>query len=252
MKFFRFKKHRKVNSTPEGDQTTSLALQASPLYTETPPDSRQLLALKEYRQLQSKQRSVSRTRREIADIVLCNDFDKFATFTFDPKKHPKANDLNYAKSKMIKWLGNQQALYGSFRYLMVYEYQKNGNLHFHALLGGFTGKYHRTNMRGNAEQKRQCYKVDSWENSYGFADMEDISDKQRIALYIGKYITKDIDSTLHVKGSKRYFSSKGLRRPPKTYGQTIEEIMYTGEYASTPVDKYENDYVEVTTYAKMW
>ena len=32
--------------------------------------------------------SLRRTRREISDIVDCNDFDKFATFTFDPKKAP--------------------------------------------------------------------------------------------------------------------------------------------------------------------
>lgn len=221
----------------------------------------------------SIERSLSRTRREIKDIVDCNDFDKFATFTFDPKKHPRCNDYEYAKNKIINWLRNQQALHGSFRYLLVPERQKNGNLHFHALLGGYTGKYHATNMRGKGENQRQCYKIASWEASNGFADMEDIGNKAAVARYIGKYITKemhplpltgertpspDISPTCVIDGStsivqkygKRYFSSKGLNKPKKYYNDNLLQTLKKHNLNLKTAKTWSNDFVDITTIKK--
>lgn len=210
----------------------------------------------------SVERSLARTRREIADIVDSNDFDKFATFTFDPKKHPECDNYDYAKKKMIVWLSNQQAKYGAFRYLLIPERQSNGNLHFHALLGGFTGHYHATNMRGKGKNQRQCYKIDSWEKSNGFADMEDIGNKEATGKYIGKYIAKDITSDTatpqngkkHVKivekYGKRYFSSKGLNKPQKLYNLEISSIIGKYDLDVTSIQDYENDHVQITTIKK--
>lgn len=201
--------------------------------------------------LDTYNRSIARTRRELTDLVECNDFDKFGTLTFDPKKHPKCNDREYATKKVIQWLNNQQKLHGAFNYILNIEQQDNGNYHFHALLGGFTGKYHATNVRGVGEARRQCYKLNSWEKTNGFADMEDISDKVRLANYLLKYITKDMTSTLVVKGKKRYYASKNLMRPEKAYNQELSELVASGDYAVEPLDTYENDYVVITTLAKI-
>lgn len=185
------------------------------------------------------------------DLIECNDFDKFATFTFDPKKHPQCNDLAWACKKIIYFFNNTQKRYGAFNYVLVYEPQKNGNIHFHALLGGFTGHYHATNKRGKAEAERQCYKIDAWERNNGFADMEDISDKSRLAAYLGKYMQKDLSSSIHVKGSKRYYASRGLRRPKKTYGLEMSDIQSNARIKSLPIDHYENEYVEITTFDRL-
>lgn len=212
--------------------------------------------------MNSIDRSLARTRREIADIVDSNDFDKFATFTFDPKKHPECDNYDYAKKKMIVWLSNQQAKYGAFRYLLIPERQSNGNLHFHALLGGFTGHYHATNVRGKGKNQRQCYKIDSWEKSNGFADMEDIGNKEATGKYIGKYIAKEITSDTapsqndkkHVqiveKYGKRYFSSKGLNKPKKVYNLDMVSIIGKYDLDVTSIQDYENDHVQITTIKK--
>jgi len=207
--------------------------------------------------------SLRRTRREIADIVDCNDFDKFATFTFDPKKHPRCKDYEYAKAIIIKWLKNQQHAHGSFRYVLVPERQSNGNIHFHALLGGFTGKYHKTNTRGNGENKRQCYKINSWEARYGFADMEEISNKEATGRYIGKYITKDMTRTQEInptvidkntqitkKHQKRYFNSQGLNKPIKQYNERIATVITEHNLDKSTENVYENDFAIITTYKK--
>lgn len=197
----------------------------------------------------SLDRSLARTRREMNDIADCNDFDKFATFTIDPKKH-NAYDIEYCKKKMIFWLNNQQKLHGSFNYLMVMELMKDGKVHFHALLGGFKGKYHATNIRGKGAQARQCYKIDAWEKNYGFADMEDIEDKNRLVNYIMKYISKDVDASIQGKNSKRYFASKNLNRPRKIYGHALADYEKSRLYDVDKAETWENDFVEITTIPK--
>lgn len=213
--------------------------------------------------------SLRRTRREIADIVDCNDFDKFATFTFDPKKHPLCKDYEYAKKIISKWLKNQQLTHGAFRYILVPERQFNGNIHFHALLGGFTGQYYPTNQRGNAQNTRQCYKIKSWESRYGFADMEDIGNKQATGRYIGKYITKDMtrtpytayssisdpttigkDTEIVKKYQKRYFSSQNLKKPTKEYNHQLKTLVSLHNLDEKTQNRYENDYVIITTLQK--
>ena len=220
----------------------------------------------------SIKRSLARTKREISDIVDCNDFDKFATFTFDPKKHPQCNDYDFAKAKMVNWLNNTQRKHGSFRYLLVPERQSNGNLHFHALLGGFTGKFYPTNIRGNGNNARQCYKLNSWEKYNGFADMEDIGNKEATGKYIAKYISKDLSfiltgnglepvydnftgvigkhTSIVAKNGKRYYSSKGLKKPKKQYNLELENVISQTKLNLSTVEIYENDFIEVTTIHK--
>lgn len=230
--FYKFKNPRRLNAT--GKKATDASQRTEEQATD------------------SLEASLRRTRREISDIVQCNDFDKFATFTFDPKKHPQASDYSYAKKKMIQWLNKQQARHGAFNYLVVPERQKNGNLHFHALLDGFTGKYHATNMRGKGKTARQCYKIDSWEKSNGFADMEEIGNKEATAHYIGKYISKDISNNekIQQKGEKRYFSSRSLKRPKKLYNKSLNSLVAHENLQLNTLSTWENDYVEITTIRK--
>jgi hypothetical protein len=214
---------------------------------ETPDDLKTPDPLsEEQKAIDSFESSIRRTRRELADIIECNTFDKWATFTFDPKKHPQCNERDYAKKKVIQFFNSQQRLHGSFNYVILMETQKNGNYHAHALLGGFTGKFHATIIKGVGVAKRQCYKIDAWETSNGLTDMEDIIDKTKVANYVGKYIQKELlNSSLIVKGAKRYYASRGLARPPKKYNESQDQFD-----GLEVIDHYENDYVEETTYKK--
>lgn len=182
------------------------------------------------------------------DLAQCNDFDKFATLTFDPKKHPRCREVEYTDKKIIHWLNNQQKRYGAFRYIVAKEPMKDGKIHYHMVLGGFTGHYHKTNIRKNG---RQAYKIDSWEKSNGFADMEDIGNKEASIMYLMKYLQKELSSSIHVKGSRRYFASKGLRRPEKTYGIEEDQIASKFRTDKAPSDEFENDYVQISVFDKL-
>lgn len=193
---------------------------------------------------QHKERSLRRSRQKLRDLTDCNDFDKFATFTFDPSKHDAYN-YTECKRKMTKWLNKQQERHGKFRYIIVSELMKDGKIHFHALLGDFTGKYHKTRSRGSKNTLRQCYKIDSWEKNYGFADMEDISDKSRIANYIGKYISKDFNEK--APNEKRYWASQALNTPIVRYDDELAKLIKQNSVELANLTHYENDHCEIVT-----
>lgn len=155
-------------------------------------------------------RSIRRTKTLISDIVLCNDFQLFATFTFAKDRQ----DIGRCKSKMSNWLQSQQKQYGSFSYLIVPEFHKDGkSLHFHALLKDYKGNLHKTKIR---QSNRTIYNIKSYRS--GFSTAVKIDDHQKVASYIKKYITKDMP---FLPGQKRYWVSKGLLRPVVVYNTDI-------------------------------
>lgn len=197
---------------------------------------------------ESIRRSVNRTRRELADIAEMNVFDHFATFTFDPSRHD-AYDIAYTDRKMMNWLNNVQKKHGAFNYLMVSERMKDGKVHYHALLGGFTGKYHATGKYSTHLGKKCArFKIDSWEKSNGFADMEEMGDKKRTAAYLVKYISKEyMIPSLLVKNRKRYWASKSLKRPTQSYHDTIDSLAAENQLDLASATEFENDFCKITT-----
>lgn len=201
-------------------------------------------SLSEEQKEENKQRSLRRTRQMITDKVACNDFDQFGTLTFDPKKHPRCNEREYATKIAREWLKNQQRLHGRFNYILSIEKQKSGNYHFHLLLGGFTGKYHQTKTIRIKGKELKRYKIDSWEKKNGFADLSDIGDKGAIGAYVAKYITKDFDET--EENQKRYWASKGLKEPVKKYHETLASVGISDlDIAKASI--YENEHCEIIT-----
>lgn len=192
---------------------------------------------------ENKDRSLRRTRKTISDIVSCNDFDKFVTFTFDPKKHDAYN-REYCQKIMKNWLNNQKRIYGDFRYILVTEHMDDGKTHFHALFGGYMGKYHQTKTITIKGKILKRYKIDSWEKSNGFADMSDIGNKNALGAYVGKYITKELDETEENK--RRYWASKNLQKPVTRYNQGLESIGLSNLELSKATT-FDNEHCEIVT-----
>ena len=72
-------------------------------------------------------------------LLEMNDFDWFATLTFDKEKIDRTNDeLVYHAYK--KYIDNTKQRFPSFRYLTVLERHEDGCIHFHLLIGGLTTK----------------------------------------------------------------------------------------------------------------
>lgn len=172
--------------------------------------------------------SLIRTKTNITDIVLSNQFELFCTFTFDPKK-VDSKDFISTKETMSHWLNYQKKMNQNFKYIIVPELHKSGRLHFHALISGYTGKLTKTKYKSN---NKIIYNMQKWNKGFSTA-IEIDKNSEKLAYYLQKYITKDM---IKVTNKKRYWSSKNLSRPTVEYNVSVLEIM---------IPNYENEYYTI-------
>lgn len=162
------------------------------------------------------ERSIRRTKKSVFDLVLCNDFELFVTFTF--KHYRDDNPRN--KKRMSVWLTNQQKISGKFQYVIVSELQKDGTVHFHALIKGYKGKVvlavHPDTNKPIIQKGRQVYNLDGYK--LGWTNVKLIDNKkgslEKVGFYLLKYVTKDMPI---IHGKKRYWASKDLEKPVVIY-----------------------------------
>ena len=125
--------------------------------------------------------SIRRTKTVISDLVLSNQFEHFATFTFAKDRQ----NIIKSKQKMSDWLSSQRKIHGHFDYLIVPEFHKDGkSLHFHALLQGYKGNLHLTNKKIGG---RPVYNITSYKK--GFSTLVVIDNQEKVSSYVKKYIT---------------------------------------------------------------
>lgn len=152
--------------------------------------------------------SIIRTKTAITDICLCNHFDLFCTFTFDPKRF-NSKSIMYVKKYINTWCHNAKSRHSrDLQYLIIPEKHKSGAFHLHALIKGYNG---RLIDSGHLQGGRTVYNIPNW--SFGFSTAVKIDNQVAVSKYIQKYITKDM---VLFPGKKRYFCSQGLSRPIKT------------------------------------
>lgn len=158
--------------------------------------------------------SVRRTRNTIEDLCVCNQFDLFCTFTFDPKRVDSFN-INKCRILMNHWTRNAKQRHSpDLKYLIVPELHESGRIHFHALLRGFNGELKDAHLSQNG---RDVYNIKNWR--FGFSTAVKIDNIVAVSRYIRKYITKDM---VLLAGKKRFFCSQDLVRPSKTFNKNLD------------------------------
>lgn len=157
-------------------------------------------------------------KRKIRGYALANDFKWFTTLTIDPKQYDSL-DYDSSKELLLKWCRKMRDRYENFDYLIVPELHKSGAVHFHSLLGDVPANFieakHPKTGAPLLRNERQIYNLTDW--TYGFTDCEEIEDKERTASYLTKYITKELMTDKEMFRKKRYFNSKGLKKPQIDY-----------------------------------
>ena len=184
-------------------------------FTPTPLEQKNMSKLSFASKEDSVAFSIRRTRRTIHDLVKCNDFDLFVTFTFNPKKVDRYDMLG-VYLKMQGWLRRQHNDNPDFKYLIVPEQHKDGAIHFHALMADYKFPLKKTNV---IQDSRRVYNIDTFRFGFTNATYLPADDKDKAANYIAKYITKDMVA-LHNK--RRYWSSKNLLKPITRYNSIYE------------------------------
>ncbi|MES2631204.1 MAG: hypothetical protein V4611_04565 [Patescibacteria group bacterium] len=178
----------------------------------------------------NEERSIRRTRKTIKDYVLCNDFNLFCTFTIGKDRYNDDRSIQRLKT----WFKNQRDRNGKFRYIVVTERHKDGALHFHALIGGYTGKLKYAINPNNGEyisDKRNDFVRNFVEYKLGNNTAKVIDSKEsstKTAYYLQKYIGKDLTASF---GKNRYWASKGLNKPetednPELFYKQVETPLH--------------------------
>lgn len=190
--------------------------------------------------------SLRRTKILMNMLLEMNDFDWFATLTFDKEKIDRTNDeLVYEAYK--KYINNTKHQFPTFKYLTVLERHEDGCIHFHLLIGGLTTKqlglvnsgkvccswaifknkiaskeyFEKTKSEHENELQDTdglpVYNVTTF--PYGFTTVTRIVSRERCNSYIKKYINKDIGKSTEIF-KKRFYYSKNLNVP-----QIVERLI---------------------------
>lgn len=196
-----------------------------------PPKEEKEEGEKEHIPDRERSQKVSRSRavQAVYDICQSNPWTWFLTLTFDPQK---VDSFDYDKCVEAIILFTKKLRYWGIQYVVVPEkHPTSGRWHFHGLLYDPDGQLRVVPAR-NAQgkllvdgKKRQVYNVSIYE--YGFSTVTKVSNETRAGGYLCKYVSKDM---FVPDGRKRYWASRGLKRPEVKY-LDMPESMIIQQYA---------------------
>lgn len=229
---------------------------------------------------QKAQSSIYRAKSTIYDLMQSNYWDYFVTITVNPNAEYMTGvdikDVHEVQKKVTKLINNLNSRRNSkINYVLIPEYQENGNVHFHGVISGVSEKdlkiainnqEFRKDDKGNImldkdgnpirnefymkpliRKGNQVYNHQTF-NKVGYNDFEIIRDMSRVGSYCTKYITKDLLERSNEYGAHLYICSKGLERKKEIYSRYTEEYkQITDKEIKDGID--ENAYIVRSDYS---
>lgn len=175
-----------------------------------------------------------RSKLNIERIIKTNqkEFKTFITLTIARE----VTNIAEANIRFNIWRGRIKKVFTEFKYICVPEYQKRGVVHYHLLTNIPQSGSIITLQKG----KKNQYDVPFW--SDGFTSVFNVDNVEKIATYMSKYLTKNIDNRLF--GRRRYFYSKNLKIPKVEYLNTSDTrvINYINDLLKNKNLCYSNKY----------
>lgn len=159
--------------------------------------------------------SLSRTRRIILELGLCNKWDYFFTCTLDPKKFDRF-DLSGFNKALSQFIRDCRKKYGChIAFVLIPEKHKDGAWHMHGLIYGLPASVLSDFISGIHPDKLCNRGYKNWNDyskKFGYCSLAPVRDPVRVGFYITKYITKDLCQRRSELGNHLYFCSQGLNR----------------------------------------
>lgn len=193
--------------------------------------------------------SISRSRSTIYELALCNDWDYFCTFTIDKTKYDRYDLKKWHKDFTQKIRDLNKKYKCKIQYLLIPEQHKDGAWHMHGFLSGMPDQELRAFGR---EEKLPLYILDkvirgeeiySWityQNKFGFCDIEPIKDINKASAYITKYVSKSLAESITELNAHTYYASKGLKR-----AEEVQRGFLTNDEQYGIKFEFENDYIKI-------
>ena len=131
--------------------------------------------------------SVSRLKSRVQELILCNNWNCFVTFTLDKSKRNRDSiDVFEALTRHLKYI--RQTRCPELKFMLLLEQHKNGGYHGHALMylpADFIADEFIINANGYFEW------VDI-SSRFGFMSIKPYDGTLRACNYVTKYVTKDL------------------------------------------------------------
>lgn len=168
--------------------------------------------------------SLSRARRVVLELAMCNDWAYFCTFTLDKTKYQR-DDLPKFQKDFSQWVRDQRKKYKKLgfdfpiNYLLIPEEHKDGAWHMHGFLSDitpFTVPFYCERQHGNKVPDKLVeggfLNWPDYQKKFGFCSLGRIRNKVATAFYTAKYITKQIDDCKLPPNAHAYYAAQGLQR----------------------------------------
>ena len=173
-------------------------------------------------------KNLYKTKQNITDLAYENSLDTpweyFVTLTFDDNK-VNARDYERVVTALSKWTDNMKHQNSDMRYILAPElHPTSGRVHFHGIFKNVPNwdLVPARNLCGKLIKKNgiQIYNLINYK--YGYTQVSKIQNQEAVSVYISKYITKDL---IDLAYKKRFWCSKGLRRPQLEYAYFDPETL---------------------------
>lgn len=179
--------------------------------------------------------SISRAKRVVLELALCNDWKYFCTFTIDSAKYDRKELKTWAE-KFTQWIRDQRKKYGlSFDYVLVPEQHADGSWHMHGLFDDSPTLISFRELFDQGENipwklvKGGYFNWPDYQKKFGFCSFGNIRSKVGVSFYITKYISKSIGESCIPVGMKLYLNSQNLNRA-SFHGDVYGECSYLNSF----------------------
>lgn len=159
--------------------------------------------------------NLARARSKVKELVLCNPWDYWCTFTLDKTKYDRYNLKGYVKGLggFLHDYNHRCELADKVKYLLIPEMHKDGAWHMHGFIKGIRAKDIYKNKNGYLSWRQ-------YEEKFGFISMKRIEGTdaiEKLSSYMLKYMTKEISSTIKELSAHSYYCSQGLQTAETIY-----------------------------------
>ena len=185
---------------------------------------------------ESIRRAMHRAKEKIYGYVIANDWEYWATQTFNREVVDRYNLDEIVKRYNQKLYNLRKRSYSELKWLIVPEQHKDGAWHLHMFMSGIPKDRIKYSGRDYYNKEKQFTRpIYNWVDTidYGYNDYLYIGnieplERVKMANYVTKYITKELVKKRFNR--KMYWASRGLWEPnvASTYVYDVETIMSSG------------------------
>lgn len=164
--------------------------------------------------------ALSRARKVVLELALCNDWKWFATFTIAKDNFDRKNLDGYYE-RFSEWLKYMKKKSGKkIPYILVPEQHGDGSWHMHGFFNSDIDSFlvpFKELWEDGADipyklVQKDYYNWPEYQKKFGFCSFGKIRNKDATAFYVTKYITKAFAGDATRVGLKLYYCSQGLNR----------------------------------------